>query len=413
MKIYFLTGLFSNEDYYAILKNSKSNVQNAADVLQKRYLDGFCDLNLDKKIAVINLPFIGSYPEHFKKVFFTPTHDEIIEDRYTLKNISFCNIRMLKNLSRTYKSLYYSYKAISSDRDNHTESNETYFFIYTMHLPFLLTGFLLKQVFRDINFVVIVPDLPEDMNAGYGFFKGVFNGLGSLSYTLTNHLDGVIVITEAMQNKFAPHLKKAVIEGMASTSDFGASSKNHRAKDRFFLYSGGLNKKFGIKNLIDSFINSNLDNVNLYICGDGPDKQYVIDAANTYNNIKYLGLLNRKEVLDLQQQAALLINPRTNALSFTKYSFPSKVLEYMSSGTPVLMYRLDGIPEEYYAKTYSLKDSEDNLASAMKYINSLSDAEMHNKGLEAKEFVLKYKNPLAQVNKALQQLRKDANNLQN
>lgn len=407
MKIYFLTGLFSNEDYYEILKNSKSNVQNAADVLQKRYIDGFSNLDLDKKISVINLPFIGSYPKHFKKIFFIPVHDEIIKDSYTLKNIPFCNIRILKNISRTYKSLYHSYKAISGDRSINTESNETYFFIYTMHLPFLLTGFFLKKIFRDINFVVIVPDLPEDMNPGYGIFKSMFNGLGSLSYALTDHLDGVIVITEAMQEKFAPHLKKAVIEGMASTSDFGISSQNHRANDRFFLYSGGLNKKFGIKNLIDSFINSNLDNVNLYICGDGPDKQYVIDAANTYNNIKYLGLLNRKEVLKLQQQAALLINPRTNALSFTKYSFPSKVLEYMSSGTPVLMYQLDGIPEEYYDKTYSLKDSEDNLASAMKYINSLSDAELRNKGLVAKEFVLKHKNPVAQVNKALQQLRKD------
>lgn len=404
MKIFFLTGLFDSEDYYQILKDSKGNVQNAADVLQKRYLDGFCDLGLEKEISVINLPFIGSYPKHFKKFFFTPIHSEVIRDGYSLQNISFCNIRIIKNISRITKSLYYSYKVIINYKDNNADLNETYFFIYTMHLPFLLTGFFLKKFFRDIKFIVIVPDLPEDMNAGYGFFKHIFNTLGSLSYSLTNRLDGVVLITEAMKEKFSPNLKKSVIEGMASTLDFKDYPTKHPKGDRFFLYSGGLNKKFGIENLIDSFISSDLDNVLLYICGDGPDKQYVIDEAKTYKNIKYLGLLDRGKVLELQQQATLLINPRTNTLSFTKYSFPSKVLEYMSSGTPVLMYKLEGIPTDYYDKTYSLNDSEDSLVDAMRYINSLNDTELSDKGLKAKEFVMKYKNPLAQVNKALQQL---------
>ncbi|MBP3360682.1 MAG: hypothetical protein J6N52_07515 [Clostridia bacterium] len=43
----------------------------------------------------------------------------------------------------------------------------------------------------------------------------------------------------------------------------------------------------------------------------------------------------------------MLVNPRSATDEFTKYSFPSKTMEYMLSGTPVVMYKLAGIPDEY------------------------------------------------------------------
>ena len=41
------------------------------------------------------------------------------------------------------------------------------------------------------------------------------------------------------------------------------------------------------------------------------------------------------------------VNPRPGAADFTRYSFPSKTLEYLDAGKPVLAYRNDGIPPEY------------------------------------------------------------------
>ena len=38
------------------------------------------------------------------------------------------------------------------------------------------------------------------------------------------------------------------------------------------------------------------------------------------------------------------VNPRQNNEEFTKYSFPSKTMEYLASGVPVVAYKLDGIP---------------------------------------------------------------------
>ena len=42
-----------------------------------------------------------------------------------------------------------------------------------------------------------------------------------------------------------------------------------------------------------------------------------------------------------------MINPRQPSGTYTKYSFPSKTIEYMMSGKPVIMYKLEAIPDEY------------------------------------------------------------------
>lgn len=39
-------------------------------------------------------------------------------------------------------------------------------------------------------------------------------------------------------------------------------------------------------------------------------------------------------VLKAQSESEILVNPRNDNNEFTKYSFPSKVIEYLGSGTP-------------------------------------------------------------------------------
>ena len=64
--------------------------------------------------------------------------------------------------------------------------------------------------------------------------------------------------------------------------------------------------------------------------------------------IKYFGVIDFESILLRQKNTDLLINPRPSIDEYTKYSFPSKIMEYMASGTPVLTTKLSGIPMEYY-----------------------------------------------------------------
>ena len=69
----------------------------------------------------------------------------------------------------------------------------------------------------------------------------------------------------------------------------------------------------------------------------------------------------------MQQQATLLVNPRKGHEEYTKYSFPSKTMEYMASGTPTIMYKLPGLPIEYEEYLVLLPDnSQETLTAILK-----------------------------------------------
>ena len=96
----------------------------------------------------------------------------------------------------------------------------------------------------------------------------------------------------------------------------------------------------------------------------------------------------------------MLVNPRQNTDIFTKYSFPSKTMEYLASGRPVIGYRLDGIPEEYYKYIQLVNDnSVDALKDKIVEVCSLPADERNRIGMTAREFIVREKNPRVQCQK--------------
>ena len=88
--------------------------------------------------------------------------------------------------------------------------------------------------------------------------------------------------------------------------------------------------------------------------------------------------------------------------TYTKYSFPSKTMEYLLSGIPTVMYKLEGIPDEYNAfLNYFPSENTNEVAD---YINELINQEyliLLDKANRGKEFVLKEKNAIVQAQKIL------------
>lgn len=97
-------------------------------------------------------------------------------------------------------------------------------------------------------------------------------------------------------------------------------------------------------NLIDAFQQIKDPNYELRICGVGDSEDAIKAAAQKDERIHFWGKLPREQVLEWQSKATVLVNPRQNNEEFTKYSFPSKTMEYLSSGVPLVAYKLDGIP---------------------------------------------------------------------
>ncbi|MGL5011509.1 MAG: glycosyltransferase, partial [Paracoccaceae bacterium] len=101
-------------------------------------------------------------------------------------------------------------------------------------------------------------------------------------------------------------------------------------------------------------------------------------------------------------KAHVMINPRRPEGAFTRYSFPSKTMEYLASGRPVIMHWLPGMPEEYrpYLVTPETGDAE-GLLGAMQHVAALPDAALRRIGNAGREFVLDRKSPKVQVGRML------------
>jgi glycosyltransferase involved in cell wall biosynthesis len=105
-----------------------------------------------------------------------------------------------------------------------------------------------------------------------------------------------------------------------------------------------------------------------------------------------------ESVVEEQLRATLPVNPRPTAETFTKYSLPSKNMEYMASGTPLLTTLLPGMPKEYLRYVYVLGDeSPAGIAAEIDGLLALDLLQLRYKGQEAKEFALKRQNKVVQA----------------
>ncbi|WP_303964822.1 glycosyltransferase [Sporosarcina ureae] len=402
LDILFLAGLFPKEKEKEILENSKGAIQNAANNLQWSIVEGL-DANLVYKPKILNSYYVGSFPKRYKKIkidTFEFSHSKGSNDI----NIGFINLSGIKHVSRylTLKPQVKRWISQKSDR-------KKVVIAYAMTMPFTRILRYVKSLDENIVTCLIVPDLPQFMNTTKSNNNALYNLLKNYEMDLLNkdlhYIDSYVLLTKHMREALKITVPSAVVEGI-STKTSGDSSYSEKVQNRkTVLYSGLLMERYGVLNLLSSFERLNNPNYELIICGTGELEDEFIEASKRDNRIIFKGQLPREEVLDLQKASSILINPRPNNEEYTKYSFPSKILEYMSSGTPVISYELDGIPEEYYGYMYSVDDYEDSLFDVLKETLEKSERELYTKGFLAKQFVLEEKNSYKQAKKIVEMLK--------
>lgn len=186
------------------------------------------------------------------------------------------------------------------------------------------------------------------------------------------------------------------MEGIYEPRKFNIVKKHPKT----ILYTGKLDARFGIHELVDNFSKLKDPDYRLWICGNGLDREYVKNKAKEDSRIIYYGQVKQERVFDMQREASLLINPRKPEGEYTKYSFPSKTMEYMASGTPTLMYRLPGMPEEYVPYVALFKDSSDEeMARTMEEWLNKPQPELDAFGVKAREFIMNNKTADKQIDR--------------
>lgn len=114
---------------------------------------------------------------------------------------------------------------------------------------------------------------------------------------------------------------------------------------RTLLFAGSMNRYTGADTLLEAFSLVKDPAARLWICGKG-DSAAMRRAARGDSRVSILGMLPESELQRRCHQASAFVNPRPT-MEENEHNFPSKVLEYLSYGKPVISTWTAGLAPEY------------------------------------------------------------------
>lgn len=230
------------------------------------------------------------------------------------------------------------------------KGEEVILFVYSMRSAPMATACYLKKKIQKCEAYLIVTDLPQFMDLGQSKLKAGLKKIDWINIKkMQNQFDGFILYASKMAKYLnIPNGKWILMEGSFDPqNDTYPCIKNKRSKA--IMYSGKLDMQYGIKLLLDAFMEIKDPEAELWLTGSGNAEKLIKECAKRDSRIKFFGFFpSREEVKKKQQEAAALINMRLPSENASNFCFPSKLFEYMATGIPVLSFKLGGIPEEYY-----------------------------------------------------------------
>lgn len=398
MKICFCSMLFQNQEE-VIKKTKKGFIQVQNHKYIKSVIEGMEQV-LDEPIFLLNTLDVASYPR-YSDVFLKSnrwSHDGKNDD-YEVGKINLPGIKYIMEYIGLYRKL--------NEWIKKNKNEELRIIAYGRRLSHILSILHIKRKYPKVKTCMILADLS-------GKYACATIGMtGEKSYSLKEKIaayllekqvewskkfDSFILLTVDMAKVLEIKKDYVVVEGIHADRGYITQKKeNEKIK---ILYVGALEKQYGIGILIEAFKKITGDNYELQLVGRGSYESEIQRAMSEDQRIKLIDFQPLDMVLDMERKADILINPRQNIGLYTKYSFPSKTMEYLASGTPVIAYKLDGIPSEYDSYLqYVENNSVESLTSKILEISSMSFEQRKILGNQGRNFILEEKTPFIQGKK--------------
>ena len=305
--------------------------------------------------------------------------------------IPFVNVIGIKHVSRYLSSLLLGHREARRRKPSAV-------IVHGVHSPFIWSALRVGHRFG-IPVIVIMTDAPSQRTQHdsklswrmkHADRRLILSGL--------RRVDGVITLTSALAEDFAPGRPSLLMEGIARPLpllDEVQAVQGSPVTDRYVVYAGGLREEYGVGELVRSVAMS-VGDWKLRVYGRGPLQPEIEAAAAASDRVVFGGLADTGELARAYAEADLLVNPRPVHPDFTRYSFPSKILEYMAAGRPVLTTELPEIPEDYVPHLNLADDDAASMARAIDRIMQQSRADLDDVGSAVKKFIIETRGADAQ-----------------
>lgn len=294
----------------------------------------------------------------------------------------FINVIILKHLSRLISCLILGFligKKLKWSAD---------VFIHGTHTPLLVVGKMLQRA--GMRVAVVVTDkpgveLPTDTWLSRQL-KKIDQRL--VSYLLRG-IDGLAGLSPEILARYGAGKKTALFEGIIDE----ALQKFERPHDlplhEFVVgYAGGLTAAYGVDRLLAAAVRTPFLPVHLRFFGRGDQVRDIVSAASGNHRLSYGGFVTGGELFGQLVRCDVLINPRPTDADFSVMSFPSKLVEYMGLGRPVLTTKVAGLPEDYLEFLYIIDDeSVDGIRSAITRLMECPRSELERRANLGRKFI--------------------------
>ena len=382
MEIIYISALISESKLKAIINSSIKKPLQSIQKFHRLLCEGLVRNNIKVK-TYSSIP-ITRYIS--KKIFWVEKKE--VKSNVEYNYLFFINIKFIKQLCICLGMIKNFIKECLKHK------KQKIFICDILNTTISNTVLILSKIFK-VKCFAIVTDLPRDLGRKNSTSK-------KISMKLQSKFDGYVFLTEVMNNEVNTRNKPYIVmEGIANEEmEKMKNTLENKYKKKVCIYAGGLYEKYGVKVLIEAFMKIKNEDAELYLFGTGELDDYINAIDN--KKIKFFGVVPNDKVVQEEIKATLLINPRFTNEEYTKYSFPSKNMEYMASGTPILTTKLSGMPKEYYDYIYTFEQEDvQGIKEKLEEILSKPSEELHKKGIEAKKFVLEQKNNVVQAKKIL------------
>jgi glycosyltransferase involved in cell wall biosynthesis len=263
-----------------------------------------------------------------------------------------------------------------------------------------LWGVLLAQVLAPC---ITIAYLTDDIGVSLKWEGNLLKKLRLVDINLIklglHRLSGIIAMTPNLAEKLAPGLPALIMPTIRASTPNAVNAKLCNSNAGLFniVYTGGLSHSYGLDLLLDTFKQANRSNWRLIITGWGEMAETIRDFALNNLQVEYLGVLDTKELTALYRRADVFVNPKLTSTPISSLAFPSKIVEYLGTGKPVVSTNLPIFDDDF--RRYLIitqSDSPEELIRCLDNIMSWDDHQQESWRQQTLRFVNEELSPLKQ-----------------
>lgn len=314
---------------------SPIQTQRFGEALMLALIEGFGDA-----VQGFSVASLLDYPKC--KLLIAPRAKWYFSESNQVSMFPYINILGLKHLTRFLATFFFALNWAMHNR--HSKR------VIVMHgvQSCKIWGVLLASVFTPaLTISFLTDDLGIPLKWEGAFSRAIRRIDVFLMKLGLQRVSGVIAMTAQLADKLAPGRPRIIIPAIYNPSA-SSQSKTYKRDSVFTIgYFGGLYSQYGLDLLLDAFEMVRRDDWRLLIAGKGEMEKQICELALRDHRIKFLGFLSPEEVKRTYQIVDVLINPRPTSIPIASLSFPSKLVEYLSTGKPVITTDLPVLDENF------------------------------------------------------------------